>query len=140
MMGAAHSMEIPFVFGRFEFFGGFDRFFFTRRNEAGRVDLSNRMMRHWANFARDGAPGAASDGSLWTRFSQNPAQASIKIFDAPGGGGARMQAGQETQTALVGELFKDQTLKDDAQRCAVFRTLRDWNEEMVGMDGGRCAR
>jgi para-nitrobenzyl esterase len=134
MLGAAHSMEIPFVFGHFQFFGAFDRYMFTRENEPGRLELSKQMMGAWAAFARDGDPGAD-----WARYRPTGPAPSIKLFNAPGAGGSRMIADRETQTRLVADLFADQSLKTDARRCQVFKVMLAWNKEMVGMDGGRCS-
>jgi para-nitrobenzyl esterase len=133
MLGAAHSMEIPFVFGRFEFFGAFDRYMFTRENEAGRLALSNQMMSHWGAFARSGDPG---DG--WARYQPSGAAPSIKLFNALDAGGSRMSADRETQARLIADLFADQGLKTDTRRCQVFKVMLAWNKDMAGMDGGRC--
>lgn len=134
MLGAAHSMEIPFVFGRFQFFGAFDRYMFTRDNEAGRLELSGRMMNHWAAFARSGDPGNG-----WARYQPTGSAPSIKLFNAPAAGGSRMIADRETQARVLADLFADASLKTDARRCQVFKVMLAWNPEMAGKDAGRCS-
>jgi len=57
VIGAAHGLELPFVFGNF--LSDRDsalRFAWTQANQAGRINLSKRMMSYWANFARGGNP------------------------------------------------------------------------------------
>jgi para-nitrobenzyl esterase len=61
MLGAAHGMEIPFVFGHFELGERPDRIF-TPGNEPGRLALSGAMMDYWTQFARDGRPDAGGEG------------------------------------------------------------------------------
>lgn len=135
MLGAAHSMEIPFVFGHFKLLGTFDRFAFTDANASGRVALSDQMMGYWARFAADGDPGGTP---AWTRYTVAPEAPSTMVFDSPDAGGPRMVADHETQARLVSDLFADQSLKTDARRCAVFDSMTLWNPGMGGMDGGRC--
>lgn len=135
VLGAAHSLEIPFVFGHFKLLGAFDRFAFTNANAPGRLALSDLMMGYWARFAATGDPGGAP---AWTRYAATPDAPSAMVFDTPHSGGARMIVDRETQPRLITDLFADETLKTDARRCAVFTSMADWNPEMVGMDGGRC--
>jgi para-nitrobenzyl esterase len=56
MVGAAHLLDVPFVFGHFDL-GDQGRILFTEENEAGRKELSSKMMSYWTAFAYDGAPG-----------------------------------------------------------------------------------
>lgn len=138
MLGAAHSMEIPFVFGRFVLLGRFDQFAFTRDNAPGRLKLSDQMMGYWARFAATGDPGAGVGAPPWTPYTVEAGRPNTMIFDTAADGGVRMIVDRETQPQVVADLFADPTLKTDAQRCAVFAAMATWNKEMRGMDGGRC--
>lgn len=140
LLGAAHSMEIPFVFGHFRLLGSYDRFAFTRANRDERVALSDAMMSYWVNFARTGAPGRGVDGGLpeWNA-ARSPAGAAIMILDAASDGGVRIADDVETPERIVRDLFSDSRLDTDAERCFVFRATERWNPELVGMDGARCA-
>ncbi|HXZ84090.1 MAG TPA: carboxylesterase family protein, partial [Myxococcota bacterium] len=62
LLGAAHGMEIPFVFRSFEG-SPFGRLF-TERNRAGREQLADDMSSYWAQFAYSGAPGRGRSGQL----------------------------------------------------------------------------
>jgi para-nitrobenzyl esterase len=141
LLGAAHSMEIPFVFGHFRLLGSFDRFAFTRANRDERVELSAAMMSYWVNFARTGAPGRGVDGGLpeWNAARSPAGGGAIMILDAASDGGIRIADDVETPERIVGDLFSDFRLATDTERCLVFRAAERWNPELVGMDGARCA-
>ena len=63
MLGAAHGLEIPFVFGHFELGEG-GNIIFTDANASGRRALSAAMISYWTEFAQDGVPGGGRDGGL----------------------------------------------------------------------------
>jgi para-nitrobenzyl esterase len=74
IFGAAHTFDLPFVFGNF---GPslYARISFTRANEPGRLQLSRAMMQSLGDFAAAGAPGPAL-GTPW------PAWPRKLVFDA----------------------------------------------------------
>lgn len=55
-LGAAHAVEIPFVFDNLDAGGAS---FFTGEATDGMRDLATAMADAWASFARDGAPSSA---------------------------------------------------------------------------------
>ncbi|MFX1396377.1 MAG: carboxylesterase/lipase family protein [Promethearchaeota archaeon] len=61
-VGAAHTMELGFVFGNMDPNGVYGDFY-TSRNARGRQALSNAMMSYWKNFITDGNPGDPDGGS-----------------------------------------------------------------------------
>ncbi len=73
--GAAHSFDLPFVFGNFgpSLYANIS---FNRANEPGRLALSSAMMRSVAAFARQGDPNHAALGVRW-----NPWPGRV-LFDA----------------------------------------------------------
>ncbi len=75
IFGAAHTFDLPFVFGNF---GPslYSRFMFTRANAPGRQALSQAMMRSLGAFARRGDPNDAGLGARW------PAWPGRLVFDA----------------------------------------------------------
>lgn len=142
LLGAAHSMEIPFVFGHFKLLGRFDSLAFTKGNAPGRLALSDTMMSYWANFAATGAPGRGTDGNLpeWKAWTNAPAAPALMVFDSPAGGGARMIPGGETPQGVIADLMADTSLKTDARRCEVLmRSTRD-RLELRRLAGDRCGR
>lgn len=99
-LGAAHAMEMPFVFrdrsGRFDLFKVNTPF-----NRKGRMALVQAMGDAWTAFARDGTPGPG-----WAR--RGAGEADSLVFDTPAGGGVRMQALRSSVAALK------QALRDPA--------------------------
>jgi len=64
VFGAAHTFDLPFVFGNF---GPslYARISFTRANEPGRLDLSRAMMQSVGAFAANGDPNTPALGTHW---------------------------------------------------------------------------
>lgn len=116
MLGAAHAMEIPFVFNRFELFGRLDRFLFNDRNAESREALARTMGQHWGNFARTGDPGAD-----WPRWGT---RGNRMRFDTPGDGGPEVVRGAETMASIAERLSGDQRLTPE-ERCQVAALLGD---------------
>ena len=73
--GAAHSFDLPFIFGNF---GPslYSSISFNRANKAGRLDLSAKMIQSIGSFAQDGDPNSPSLGSAW------PAWPRSLVFDS----------------------------------------------------------
>ncbi len=117
LVGAAHGLEIPFVFGHWEL-GPEGRFLYTKENAPGREALSAAMQSYWAAFARDGAPGRGARGEqpAWTAWDD--AGAKYAVLDTPEGGGIRMSAETESLDELVAAIAGDTSYADATQRCA----------------------
>lgn len=131
LLGAGHSLEIPFVFGHFKLLGAFDRFAFTKGNAPGRIALSDAMMSYWVNFAATGAPGRGvkSDLPEWKAWTNASGAERIMLLDSPAGGGARMSNDLETRDRITTDLLADPRLKTPARRCTVLtRTAWDTPE------------
>ncbi|WOB09995.1 carboxylesterase/lipase family protein [Piscinibacter gummiphilus] len=88
LFGAAHTFDLPFVFGNF---GPslYSRISFTRHNSAGRVALSKVMQRSLGAFARQGDPNDAALGTNWPQwpgrivFDADASAARIEARGAP---------------------------------------------------------
>ena len=121
LLGAAHGMEIPFVFHRFD--GGFARLF-TDDNRAGREELADAMSSYWANFAWTGSPRRGRNGQLPEWKPVDPAEGGDKqiVFDTAKDGGVRMDAHTVTKASLLAQLAADPRL-NDALRCEVFQGM-----------------
>jgi len=118
LFGAAHSMEIPFVFNHFEFYGALDGLLFTDGNAEGREAIAAAMGAHWGRFAHEGVPG-----NQWDRWQAGGA---LMRFDTPSDGGQQMMAGEENLARILAGLAQDERL-DERQRCAVAEELTGWN-------------
>jgi para-nitrobenzyl esterase len=67
VFGAAHAFDLPFVFGNFgpSLFSNFAN---TNANKAGRLALSDAMMRSIGAFALNGDPNDPSLGVTWPQW------------------------------------------------------------------------
>ena len=67
LVGAGHTMEIPFIFNNFQLDEeSVMRFAWSEENRPAREELSHAMMTYWANFARTGDPNAPhADLPVW---------------------------------------------------------------------------
>jgi para-nitrobenzyl esterase len=129
MLGAAHAIEIPFVFGHFDL-GPRLEMIFTAQNAPGRQVLSRAMMSYWAEFARSGAPGRGRRNDLpeWTAWdSTRPEAAKTMVLDTPAGGGIRMAVLEETREGVLAAVEKDPQLATAKDRCRILRSLAEWS-------------
>ena len=132
LLGAGHSIEIPFVFGHFKLLGAFDALAFTKDNAPGRISLSDSMMSYWANFAATGAPGKGVEGNLpeWKTWTSSKTAPNLMVFDSPKAGGVRMISDHESPTRIADDLLADKTLKSEDQRCQILKGLARDNPEI----------
>jgi para-nitrobenzyl esterase len=119
MLGAAHGLEIPFVFGHFDL-GPQANAIWTGANAPGRRALSAAMMSYWAEFARAGDPGRGRHGELpaWA-----PSDAGYAVLDTPGGGGIRMATDLVTTARVLADLEADPRLPTRRDKCEQLRDV-----------------
>jgi para-nitrobenzyl esterase len=141
LLGAGHSIEIPFVFGHFQLLGAFDQYAFTKDNAPGRIALSDSMMSYWVNFATTGAPGRGVDGRLpeWKTWSNASDADRLMIFDSTAGGGVRMSKDQESGERIVRDLMADPTIPTNDQRCEILAGVTREHPELMSVAGKGCA-
>ena len=80
MMGASHSLEIAFFFGKWEYAFHPD-FIFREDNKGGREALSDAMVAYLKSFVRTGNPGSVN-GVSWRPWSNDKGGPKRIIFDA----------------------------------------------------------
>ncbi|MDF1769796.1 carboxylesterase family protein [Maricaulis sp.] len=120
LLGAAHAMEIPFVFNHFELFGAFDSVLFNDRNEVGRVELAETMGAYWAQFAASGMPGdGIGMGPQWPQWTDTGA---ALRFDTRDDGGNEVFSRTESPLAIASDLAADGRV-DDETRCQIARGI-----------------
>ena len=121
-LGAAHAMEIGFVFGEFNGLG----LGYVYPNDENQWLLSESMMSYWAEFAYTGNPGTGRDGAEtpWLAWGTN-GKTQI-ILDTPADGGIRMDDELVTYETLKAELLADADFGDKFVHCATYvRTFRE---------------
>jgi hypothetical protein len=99
---------------------------FHADNEASRLQLSERMMGYWAEFARRGDParGGLDDGTVWLPWPRKSDESRISrdrllIFDTPSDGGIRMTDLYVDRAAVV--QLMEREIGGTQDRCEAFR-------------------
>ncbi len=115
-LGAAHGLEIPFVFGSFD--SGFGIGYLYEASE-GAPDLMRSIMSYWTRFAADGDPhkGLQGDQPHWQRWGRDTTQL---MLDTQADGGIRMDANEVTYRELIAELSSDPDIADQRERCQLY--------------------
>jgi para-nitrobenzyl esterase len=146
VLGAAHAIEIPFVFGNFEI--PLLRSLFAEDDLASRQQLSRAMMSYWAEFAANGAPGRGSKGELplWKAWEEStPESDRFLVLDSEAGGGIRMSADFITSARLVELVVGDTRFASADERCVFLAKLQGWRPlpeaeiASAGCDGEKVA-
>jgi para-nitrobenzyl esterase len=125
LLGAAHAIEIPFVFNRFRLLGRLDAVMFQEKDAAAREELSRAMGAYWAAFARDGDPGTGGEKGLahWPRWRTGGG--TLMRLDA----GARdLLTGADSVDQLIADLAADRALSAK-ERTIVTEALGVWLPE-----------
>ncbi|KCZ49251.1 hypothetical protein HY3_16040 [Hyphomonas pacifica] len=124
LIGAAHSMEIPFVFGHFErFLGKLDKRLFTKNNAEGRQAVSQAMMSCWTQFAYGEARYTmTANCPAWPVIEVNRPQSTM-VFDSPSTGGSRMETEALSISKLTAEMKTDPALQKSDRTCELSRRL-----------------
>jgi para-nitrobenzyl esterase len=120
LLGAAHALEIPFVFGRLSL-GPATRFVFDEERREQDARLSAAMRAYWGRFAHTGDPGRGRAGDLpaWQPWSPD-AGPTFLVLDTPADGGIRMEDTALTQTEVLDRVAADPRFESAEERCAVY--------------------
>lgn len=125
LLGAAHTMELPFVFNDFSIlYGDIGKVLFTEANAAGRQVVADAMGAYWGAFAHAGDPNTGNEDRLdWPAWQ---AGGRLMRFDTPEGGGPEILTGADDWAGLTSEVLanRDITASD---RCAMadIAVMRD---------------
>jgi len=103
MVGAAHGVEIPFIFGNLDKPPA--RWLLTKRQTKKATELSDMMMEYWSNFARTGDPNA-EDLPEWPTYDKEGRQRmylDLPIKVAPTTNVEQCEFWRERDISLTGE-------------------------------------
>ena len=116
-LGAAHGIEVPFVFGSFDMFPPLTR---TFPMDEPQSRLSADIMSYWAEFARSGDPGTGGRGEnpVWNRWAHSGTR--LLILDTESGGGIRMEDVHVDQASLRKALASDSDFKRKQEHCKTY--------------------
>lgn len=132
MLGAAHAIEIPFVFGRLSL-GPATRFVFDESKREENEGLSRRMMSYWAELAYSGDPGRGRDGAglRWEPWSgAGEGRGPFILFDSDSGGGIRLSREVVDREGVIRAIEADPAFHDWEERCVIYRSFVRWSERM----------
>lgn len=134
MLGAAHAFEIPFVFGDWHLTEEADDLLFVEANRPGREALSAQIRRYWTGFARAGDP-RAEGLPRWRPWTVDRSR--YLVLDTVAGGGLRMEDRTWRPSDLIAMVERDERLKTDRERCAVYRVMADFGRGFTRGDYDR---
>jgi para-nitrobenzyl esterase len=118
LMGAAHALEIPFLFRIYR--GLTMPGVFTDSNKQSREQLSSQMMSFWAEFAYKGAPGQGRNQQLPHWQAWNLKAGNTLLFDSDADGGVRMASVRINVEQLKSELANDAKIQNNRDRCELY--------------------
>ena len=119
-LGAAHAMEIAFVFGDFESGMGLS---YLYPNDAGQWALSTSMMSYWTQFALTGDPNQGRNDQETDWLPWGTDGKTFIILDTPTTDGIRMTDAVVTAASVKKELDADTSITDQSERCAMYVRL-----------------
>ena len=137
-LGAAHGLELAFVFGDS---GRGMNLEFIYPNDENQHRLSDSMMSYWAEFAHSGDPGRGRSGNEteWLAWSQQGK--TTLLLDTQTDGGIRMMDEVVTFASLKQELLEDVLISDLALRCEIYLSTYQYDarssveeQESMGCD------
>ena len=116
LIGAAHATEIPLLTGNNKLVGGYG-FLIYPRGPSKRFTSKN-MMKFWANFAKNGAPGKSTNSVAWTAY--NPSKQSESNFIIlDNRKSLRMSSDNISFESLIYGLHKEDKITD-LEKCVVL--------------------
>jgi para-nitrobenzyl esterase len=120
-VGAAHAVELPFVFGT----PGGILVPLGDPEAPGRLALSASMMSYWAEHAYSGAPARGRDGreAAWTPWRDTDEEPKLMIFDTAADGGVRMSAEGITGPALKTAVLEERRFEQAGLHARLCQTL-----------------
>ena len=120
LFGAAHALEIPFVFNKFI---KPTRIIFPPAIQAEFDTVAEHMGSYWAQFAYTGSPGSGRDASkpLWSAWSVEPQAPRLMVFDTEIDQGIRMESDLITTAALKQRLLADTTYSSQSEHCEAYK-------------------
>ncbi len=145
LIGAAHAIELLFVFGGTDSEIA-DRWFLD--DVASAEELSRQIRSYWAHFAKTGDPGRGQEADLplwpvWGGTSgEDPPQ--FMVLDSARDRGLHLSGETLTREGVIGAVATDPRIRTDEDRCAIYAGFVQWSaeltpEEYAAVEDGVCA-
>ena len=123
LLGAAHAMELMFVFGNFP---NPTRIVFPGSTFDEVKLLSNSMMSYWAEFAYTGSPGNGASGEevLWSGWQNDGEQTPrLLILDTESDRGIRMSPERLSLLEIKHAFMTDNSYSSQEAHCAAYKRM-----------------
>ncbi|MDH3685613.1 MAG: carboxylesterase family protein, partial [Myxococcales bacterium] len=127
LLGAAHGLEIPFVFDSFD--SGLMSRIAGRGENPERDALARTMRDYWAEFARTGDPRTGGkEHPTWAPWSPQADGPKFIALDSASDRGIRMSSEALTREAVLDGLAEDARFADAAERCRYMEALVSFDD------------
>ncbi len=132
LFGAAHALEIPFVFGNF---AKPLRLIFPDSMQDEFDQVSAAMRSYWVEFAYRGAPGRGQSGdfAVWEPWDDSSsANPRLMVFDTASDGDIRMVSDRMSTSDLRQRLIADTSYTSQEEHCSTYRRMftgENFNED-----------
>ncbi|RZO69527.1 MAG: carboxylesterase/lipase family protein [OM182 bacterium] len=140
-LGAAHALEIPFVFN--DFAGGLGLGYLYPFDDAQQA-LADSMSSYWTAFAYHGRPGRGRDGKEVAWLGWKDRGKTSLILDSLNDQGIFMDDQEVTLASMKAELAADDQIQDEMERCThyarMFRGKHFIDAEYQALGGGFCGQ
>ena len=123
LLGAAHALEIPFVFNKFI---KPMRVIFPSSMQTQFDMVADHMGSYWAQFAYTGSPGVGREGDKpnWSAWNvDRPQMPRLMVFDTTVDQGIRMESDRITTADLKHRFFADTTFASQNEYCEAYRRV-----------------
>ena len=123
LLGAAHALEIPFVFDKFI---KPMRVIFPQAMQEEFNTVADHMSAYWAHFAYTGTPGSGRDGDMpvWSSWNvANPQTPRLMVFDTQSDLGIRMVTDRITGADLKQRFLADASFSSQDEYCQAYQSL-----------------
>lgn len=131
LLGAAHMLEVPFVFGSQKIISSL-KMIYNDKNKPGWDALSESVSAYWAEFAHSGSPGQGHGNQqpLWKPWKADGG--SYLILDTPGDRGIRMSNETTSMRDLKSRLLAETAIKDQKSHCEMYVMLFGDHRQFIG--------
>jgi len=123
LFGAAHALELPFVFGNFP---NPLSVIFPSSMEAEFNTVSAAMRSYWAEFAYSGTPGngQSSTFTTWLPWDNSPDPVPrLMVFDTLSDNGIRMTSDRLSMKNLRVRLLADKSYTSQDEHCSIYKRM-----------------
>ncbi len=141
LFGAAHALEVPFVFGNLDF-GPATSYIVPEESRAEAEALSKTMMDYWGRFARTGEPGGEGADAPWPAWEVDAGR--FILLDSQSGGGGALSTETVTGESVIKAVANDSRFRTAAERCEIYGQFvvfggKMTEEEYLTVLDGSCA-